>query len=88
MVLMGEVNLSLASVRSQLQSAIDLVVQVARRPDGARRVMAVAEVVPGAVGDGDESVRLLAGSEGVVALPARPARVPWAPAPDPVWLAE
>ena len=94
MVLMGEVNLSLASVRSQARSAIDLVVQVARRPDGARRVMAVAEVLPGAAPAGEregvaeadgDGVRLLAGPQGVVAMPTRPARVPWAPAPDPGW---
>ncbi len=85
MVLMGEVNLSLASVRSQLHSAVDLVVQVARRPDGLRRVMAVAEVMPGAVGEGEECVRLLADPDRVLALPERRARVPWAPAPDPSW---
>jgi pilus assembly protein CpaF len=44
MVLMSEVNLPLAAVRAQLESALDLVVQVARRPDGQRRVVAVAEV--------------------------------------------
>ena len=85
MVLMGEVNLSSGSVRSQVRSAIDLVVQVARRPGGARRVMAVAEVLPGAGEEGDEGVRLLAGPDGVVALPSRPPRVPWAPPPDPGW---
>jgi Flp pilus assembly CpaF family ATPase len=35
-------------VRSQLEAALDLVVQVARRPDGSRRIVAVAEVVEGA----------------------------------------
>ena len=34
MVLMGEVQLPLAAVRSQLEAALDLVVQVARFPDG------------------------------------------------------
>ena len=85
MVLMGEVNLSLASVRSQLRSAVDLVVQVARRPDGNRRVVAVAEVVADGDVDTGEGVRLLADGERVVAVPARPARVPWAPPPDPAW---
>jgi pilus assembly protein CpaF len=46
MVLMGDLNLPLASVRAQIRSAVDLVVQVSRRPDGARRVTAVAEVEP------------------------------------------
>ncbi|MGI8983788.1 MAG: CpaF family protein [Acidimicrobiales bacterium] len=48
MVLMGEVQLPLAAVRSQLEAALDLVVQVARFPDGSRRITAVAEVVEGA----------------------------------------
>ncbi|MDQ3979733.1 MAG: CpaF family protein [Actinomycetota bacterium] len=93
MVLMGEVNLPLTAVRAQLQSAIDLVVQVARRPDGQRRVVAVAEVIPpqgsdsGARDRGEgERVRLLAESDGVISLPHRPARVAGVPAPDPRWL--
>jgi len=48
MVLMGEVQLPLAAVRSQLEAALDLVVQVARCGDGSRRIVAVAEVVEGA----------------------------------------
>src|SRR5207302_9865639 len=66
MVMMGEVNLPLAAVRSQLQSALDLVVPVARRPDGSRRVVAVAEVTDDG---GDERVRLLAGPDRVMGLP-------------------
>ena len=45
MSLMGGLDLPLSAVREQLASALDLVVQVARCPDGARRVVAVAEVV-------------------------------------------
>jgi hypothetical protein len=93
MVLMGEVNLPLTAVRAQLQSAIDLVVQVARRPDGQRRVVAVAEVIPPGDSDSEprdggegERVRLLAGPDGVISLPHRPARVAGVPAPDPRWL--
>jgi pilus assembly protein CpaF len=90
MVLMGDVHLPLPAVRAQLQSAIDLVVQVARRPDGQRRVVAVAEVLPpgateGGGAEGDR-VRLIAGLDGVSSLPRRPARVETAPAPDPAWL--
>ena len=93
MVLMGEVGLPLVAVRAQLQSALDLVVQVARRPDGQRRVVSVAEVV--APGGGDASglgdteggrVRLLAGPDGVVSLPSRAARVASALPPDPGWI--
>jgi pilus assembly protein CpaF len=43
--LMGGLDLPLAAVREQLASALDLVVQVARGPGGARRVVAVDEVV-------------------------------------------
>src|SRR3954462_6696124 len=44
MVLMGETALPLAAVREQLVAALDLIVQVARRPDGARAIVDVAEV--------------------------------------------
>jgi Flp pilus assembly CpaF family ATPase len=86
MVLMGEVLLPLAAVRAQLEAALDLVVQVARRPDGSRRVVAVAEVVDLAGAGQGARTRLLAGPDGVVALPARPARLPGVAAPDPGWL--
>jgi pilus assembly protein CpaF len=86
MVLMGEVAVPLAAVREQLGSALDLVVQVARRPDGRRAVVEVAEVLdPGEGGDGDR-VRRLAHERGVVALPTRPPRALDAPPPDPRWL--
>jgi pilus assembly protein CpaF len=74
MVLMGEVQLPLAAVRSQLEAALDLVVQVARRPDGSRRVVAVAEVVEGGGADTGARTRLIAGPDGVVAAPTRPGR--------------
>ena len=66
MVLMGEVQLPLAAVRSQLEAALDLVVQVARFPDGSRRIVAVAEVIEGA-SEGGRRTRLLANGEGLVA---------------------
>ena len=92
MVLMGDVNLPLAAVRAQLQSAIDLVVQVARRSDGQRRVVAVAEMVqrsPERASEdkaGGERVRLLAGPDRVSELPSRPARASAAPPSDRAWL--
>ena len=73
MVLTGA-DLPLRAVREQIASAVDLVVQVARRPDGSRRVVAVAEVAP----DPDAAVRttpVAAGPE-VLARPARPSRAP------------
>ena len=66
MVLMGEVQLPLAAVRSQLEAALDLVVQVARFPEGRRRVVAVAEVVEGA-SDAGGRTRLIADADGLVA---------------------
>jgi len=66
MVLMGEVQLPLAAVRSQLEAALDLVVQVARFPEGSRRIVAVAEVVEGAP-EGAGRTKPVAGAEGLVA---------------------
>ena len=61
MVLRGEVQLPLAAVRSQLEAALDLVVQVARLADGSRRIVAVAEVLQGAdAGHGSHRTRLVA----------------------------
>jgi pilus assembly protein CpaF len=65
MVLMGEVQLPLAAVRAQLESALDLVVQVARRPGGSRRVVAVARVLEGAAAEGEARTRLVADAEGL-----------------------
>ncbi|MEA2901884.1 MAG: pilus assembly protein CpaF [Actinomycetota bacterium] len=92
MVLMGEVGLPLAAVRAQLETALDLIVQVARRPDGTRRIVAVAEVVEQtgwAASDGREPPRTrpVADGAGVIALPARPPRAPACPSPDPGWTA-
>jgi len=70
MVLMGEVQLPLAAVRSQLEAALDLVVQVARFPDGRRRIVAVAEVLVGAgASEGGSRTRLIADADGLVAPP-------------------
>jgi pilus assembly protein CpaF len=55
MALMGDVDLPLPAIREQLVSALDLIVHVARRPDGARQVVAVADVV-----EGPERVQVIA----------------------------
>jgi len=92
MVLLADVGLPLGAVRDQLAAAVDLVVHVARRPDGSRRVVAVAEVVAPAGGPAagepgpDGRVRLLADEIGLHRLPCRPARRPGAPPPDPDWV--
>ena len=95
MVLMGDVGLPLAAVRAQVEASLDLVVQVARRPDGSRRVVAVAEVAGGhgrwgADGTGPGAgarTRLVADGSAVVALPGRPGRAAGHPNADPAWMA-
>ena len=85
MVLMGDVNLPLAAVRGQLTSALDVIVQVARRPEGVRRVVAVSQVLDGGA-DGSSRTSLLANEQAVVALPTCPPRAAGGPGPDPAWL--
>jgi pilus assembly protein CpaF len=50
LALMAGVGLPHGAIREQIADAIDLVVHQARRPDGARQVIAVAEVVRVAAG--------------------------------------
>src|SRR6266568_455893 len=71
MVLTAAAGLPLSAVREQIASAIDLVVQVARVDGGARRIVAVDEVVllDGSAGDRPLDVRALARRDGLVALP-------------------
>ncbi len=95
MVLTGSVALPLGAVRDQLAAAVDLVVQVARRPDGSRGVVEVSEVVPadddhdveGVSGrfDGASRTTRLAGPDGLRRLPARPCRALGGVAPDASW---
>jgi pilus assembly protein CpaF len=87
LVLMGDVALPLAAVREQLRAAIDLIVHVARRPDGSRRVTAVAE--PLLKTDIGDAVRVnvltdLAGR--LVGLPTRPRRSTHVEAPAANWI--
>jgi pilus assembly protein CpaF len=87
LVLMGDVALPLPAVREQVRSAVDLVVQIARRPDGSRRVVGVAEVVAGGDVGGPVEARLLTGADGrLVALPARPPRSPGVGSASPGWV--
>ncbi len=86
MVLTGDVALPLAAVREQVTAAVDLVVQVARREGGHRRVVAVAEVVAsGELGAANE-VRPIADAEGVRALPVRQQRGGGAGPPQRDWV--
>ena len=92
MVLMGGVALPLAAIRSQIESALDLVVQVGRQPGGRRSVVAVSEVVEQGPWssesgfEGGERSRLLADAGGVVSLPRRRSRAAGAPTADPAWV--
>jgi pilus assembly protein CpaF len=45
MVLMAGTELPLAAIRQQIASAVDLIVQQARMPDGKRRIVQITEVV-------------------------------------------
>lgn len=80
MVLTGAVELPLAALREQVASAVDLVVQVARRGDGARRVVAVDEVLIDPPRRGPRT-QTLADETGIVQGPRRPVRAaevePW-----------
>lgn len=62
LALMAGVGLPHAAVREQAARAVDLVVHQARLPDGTRRVLAVAEVLPGE--DGEAEVRELYRGDG------------------------
>ena len=44
MMLLGDADLPLAAIREQLASCIDLVVMMARFPDGKRRVTSISAV--------------------------------------------
>jgi pilus assembly protein CpaF len=87
LVLMGDVALPLAAVREQIRAALDLVVQIARRPDGSRRVVAVAEIdSAGAAGD-TVAARSLTDPDGrLAAVPRRSPRAADASGPDPRWV--
>jgi pilus assembly protein CpaF len=76
MVLAGAPGLPLAAIREQVAASLDLVVHVARGRGGARRIVAVAEVVPlgDAPGDRPLAVRMLTAGDAVVAEPMRPSR--------------
>jgi pilus assembly protein CpaF len=72
LALMADVGLPHAAVREQVASAIDLVVQQARRPDGTRRVVAVSEVVRVAGGPATREVYAVRGGRARWRLPLSP----------------
>lgn len=74
MILLADVGLPLPAVREQLVSSLDIVVQVARRPDGSRAVVAVAELAPDVDPSGRITVRPLVDAGRCVGRPGRPRR--------------
>jgi len=88
LVLFAEAALPLPAIRGQIAAALDLLVHVARRPDGDRCVDAIAEIG----GDGtDVTVTPLwarrGGALSAVGVPSRRARRAHAEPPDPRWWA-
>jgi pilus assembly protein CpaF len=77
MMLLAGSGLTQLAVRDQLVGAVDLVVQVARRPGGRRRVVEVAEVV--GLRDGAWEVRRLADETRLLGSPVRGGRDPDVP---------
>jgi pilus assembly protein CpaF len=75
MVLEGGPGLPLTAVREQIHSSLDLVVHTARRADGSRRVVEVAEVAPQPDAEHGR-IRVLADAGGVLAAPTREREVP------------
>jgi pilus assembly protein CpaF len=79
LVLMAGVGLPDAAVRSQLCSAVDLIAHLERDAGGRRRVVQVAELVPGA--DHRGAVRVVADEHRVLAPPRTAGRRPRPPVP-------
>ena len=79
LVLLADVGLPLPAVRTQLGSAVDLIVHVARSGDGGRRVIEVAEVTATDVGAAVRPVAVEGGRVADVRCAARSVGAPAAP---------
>ncbi|MCY4163100.1 MAG: CpaF family protein [bacterium] len=88
MVLFDGGAVPLAAVREQITAAIDLVVHVARRPNGTRRITSVAEMHRAAnrASGSKPQLEQLANEQGLLSLPTVFGRCPQTPKPDPKWL--
>lgn len=75
LALLANTGFPAAALRDQLCAAVDLVVHVARRPDGRRVVLEVAEPEPQPGADGRVAFVRLADGSGVVRPPTRPPRL-------------
>jgi pilus assembly protein CpaF len=86
LVLLASSGLPLVAVRAQIAAAVDLVVHVARRAGGVRRIETVAEVLRSAEGPMTrELYRWRAGKVEAAAVPVHGARRPDVDPPDPEW---
>ena len=88
MVLLDGGAVPLAAVRQQITAAVDMVVHVARRPNGRRRVTSLAIVDRTEERDDGSRPRLcqIADENQLHSLPAVAPRTPDATDPDPQWL--
>ena len=88
MVLLDGGAVPLAAVREQISAAVDMVVHVARRTQGQRRITSLAVIDRSDERDDGSRPRLcqIADEFQLRSLPAVNARVPDAPGPDPRWL--
>jgi pilus assembly protein CpaF len=86
LVLLASSGLPLGAVRAQISAAVDLVVHVARRAGGARRIETVAELVRTADGPVTrELFRWRAGTVEAAGVPLHGTRRPDVRPPDPEW---
>lgn len=74
LVLSAGIPLPLDAVRDQIAASVDLLVQIARGPDGGRRVLTVAELAPTVDHAGRVPLRGLVRAGRLVADPLRPGR--------------
>lgn len=88
MVLLDGGAVPLAAVRDQIAAAVDMVVHVARRPQGQRRIVSLAVVDRSEERDDGSRPSLchIADERQLHSLPAVEPRVPDAAVPDPRWL--
>lgn len=87
MVLLDGGAVPLPAVRDQITAAVDLVVHVARRPRGGRRITSVAEIDRAGKRDGGRPrLHPIADEHRLHCLPAVVARLSDAAAPDRGWL--
>lgn len=87
MVLLDGGAVPLPAVRDQITAAVDLVVHVARRPRGGRRITSVAEIDRAGERDGGRPwLHPIADEHRLLCLPAVAPRLSDAAAPDRGWL--